>query len=156
MSTTEISVDDRVKRLARNLERDYPRSPRDTIGGFVIAARTLDKCRAVLAGTAGEYHFDCPLDNILFSFLGITGDEFKAKAAEGLDDEEMGAWLKTAGRAPSDQERIEWNNQWRDKRISELPYNLQEFLEGYIPEVVPKGRPVYVWFDVYDLEEKRF
>jgi hypothetical protein len=28
-------------------------------------------------------------------------------------------------------------------------------LESYIPENVPKHRPVYVWFDVFDLEEER-
>lgn len=32
--------------------------------------------RTVLAGTNGEYHFDCPLDNF-FGFDGITDDDFK-------------------------------------------------------------------------------
>ena len=32
---------------------------------------------------------------------------------------------------------------------------VQEFLEGYIPENIPAGKVVYVWFDVYDIEEKR-
>ena len=31
----------------------------------------------------------------------------------------------------------------------------QEYLEEYIPQYVPNHRPVYVWFDVYDLEENR-
>jgi hypothetical protein len=31
----------------------------------------------------------------------------------------------------------------------------QEYLEAYIPKYVPKHRPVYVWFDMYDLEEGR-
>ena len=46
----------------------YPRSPRETLGHYVIAARTLDKCRAALAGTLGDYKFDCPLDNFFFDF----------------------------------------------------------------------------------------
>ena len=28
-------------------------------------------------------------------------------------------------------------------------------MEDYIPKYVPSHRPVYVYFDVYDLEEKR-
>jgi hypothetical protein len=32
-----------------------PRSPRVRLGGYVILARILDKGRAELAGTAGEY-----------------------------------------------------------------------------------------------------
>ena len=36
-----------------------------------------------------------------------------------------------------------------------MPIELQEFLEGYIPEVLPEGAVVHVWFDVYDIEEGR-
>jgi len=36
-----------------------------------------------------------------------------------------------------------------------MPIELQEFLEGYVPKCIPKNRTVYVWFDVYDIEEKR-
>jgi hypothetical protein len=28
-------------------------------------------------------------------------------------------------------------------------------MEDYIPKVIPKNRPVYFWFDIYDLEEER-
>jgi len=34
-----------------------------------LAARLLDKCRAALYGTAGEYHYDCPLDRRFFDLL---------------------------------------------------------------------------------------
>ena len=38
--------------LAKDLTKDFPRSPREVLyGGYVIAARKLDKCRATLAGT---------------------------------------------------------------------------------------------------------
>ena len=65
-----------VKNLAKDLSKSFPRSPRETVAGYVIAGRTLDKCRATLAGIAGEYHFDCPLDNLFFSFAEISADEF--------------------------------------------------------------------------------
>ena len=61
----------------RDLTKQAPHSPRERAGGFVIASRAVDKCRAVLAGTPGEYHYDCPLDNMLFGFKGITGEQFK-------------------------------------------------------------------------------
>jgi Domain of unknown function (DUF5069) len=82
-----------VRDLARNLSKDYPRSPGETPGGYVIAARTLDKCRATLAGTAGEYHFDCPLDNFFFAFAGISADDFKNFIATGASDEEVAEWI---------------------------------------------------------------
>ena len=59
----------KLKSLTKNLSKDFPRSPRETIAGYVIAARTLDKCRATIAGTAGQHHFDGPLDNFFFGFL---------------------------------------------------------------------------------------
>jgi hypothetical protein len=37
------------------MAKEYPRSPRETLGGYVLAARAVDKCRAVLAGRQGEY-----------------------------------------------------------------------------------------------------
>ena len=38
---------EKVKLLARDLRdsKQYPRSPRETLGGFVLAARAVDKCR---------------------------------------------------------------------------------------------------------------
>jgi len=139
---------------APDLNRDFPRSPRETLGGFVVAARTLDKCRAAIADKLGEYHFDCPLDNFLFDFAGISGDEFRGKVETGASDEEIGDWLAAAA-GREKREIIQWNNDLRYKRISEMPIELQEFLEGYIPEVIPPERVVYTWFDVYDIEEGR-
>ena len=141
--------------LAPDLSSCYPRSPRETIGGFVVAARTLDKCRAALADTLGEYHFDCPLDNLLFDFTGISADEFRNKVESGVGDVEFGDWLKERTSHLSTSEIVQWNNDLRYKRISEMPIELQEFLEGYIPENLPSGSIVYYWFDVYDIEEER-
>ena len=62
--TTKNENIEKVKLLAPDLRdgKEYPRSPRATLGGYVLAARAVDKCRAVLAGCQGEYHSNCPLD----------------------------------------------------------------------------------------------
>ena len=146
---------DKVKLLAKDLSKNAPRSARDTLAGYVIAARTLDKCRAVLAGSEDEYHFDCPLDNFFFGFAEIKGDDFKAYVATGATDNEVAEWITQNAKQRERSEIIEWNNDLRYKRISELPTELQVFMEDYIPENLPTHRPVYVLFDVYDLEEGR-
>lgn len=150
-----MTAQEKLNLLASDLRISYPRSPRYLLGGYVIAARTLDKCRALLNATNGEYKYDCPLDNCLFDFTEISATDFQATAATGASDEEFAAWLTTNARANSPIEIIKWNNRMRDTRISDLPDNLQEFLEGYIPQHIPQNRPVYRWFDVYDLEEQR-
>ena len=144
-----------LKLLAPDLTKNYPRSPRETLAGYVIAARMLDKCRAVLAGTAGEYHFDCPLDNQFLGFAGIDAEQFKAFVATGATDVEVAGWIEQHSKVKDRAEIIVWNNKLRCTRLCDMPINLQEFLEGYIPQFVPKNRPVHVWFDVYDLEEGR-
>ncbi|MDE3039806.1 MAG: hypothetical protein KGJ82_04430 [Nitrospirota bacterium] len=50
---------------------------------------------------------------------------------------------------------MKWNNKPRDMRLSEMSVQAQQYLEEYISKVVPKDRPVHVWFDVYDMEKKR-
>ena len=146
---------EKLKLLAKDLTKDFPRSPRETLAGYVIAARMLDKCRAVLAGTAGEYHFNCPLDNQFLGFTGIDAEEFKTFVASGATDAEVATWIEQNSKIKERPEIVAWNNKLRATRPCDMPIELQQFLEGYIPKVVPKNRPVYVWFDVYDLEEGR-
>jgi len=52
-------------------------------------------------------------------------------------------------------EIIPWNNKERVVRLSELPLELQEYMEDYIAQFIPRNRVVYHWFDLYDLEEER-
>jgi hypothetical protein len=147
----------KLKILPKDLSKDFPRSPRETLAGYVIAGRTLDKCRATLVGTNGEYHFDCPLDNIFFGFAGIVSEEFKAFVATGASDEEVAKWIEEKAKKRPRIEIIKWNNEWRYKRISEIPDGMQEFMEDYIPEFVPAHLRHHIdyFFDVYDAEEKR-
>ena len=70
----------------KDLTREAPRSPRVRLGGYSILGRTLDKCRALIGGNIGEYHFDCPLDNMLFSFKAVSGTDFKAEVENGKSD----------------------------------------------------------------------
>lgn len=150
-----MNADEKLKLLAKDLSKEPPRSARDTLGGYVIAARTLDKCRAVLAGSEDEYHFDCPLDNFFFSFAEISGEAFKECVATGASDAEVADWITGNSKKRERSEIIKWNNELRSKRICDLPTELQVFMEDYIPENLPTHRPVYVLFDVYDLEEGR-
>lgn len=153
MSTTKIH--ENVKAQAIDLSKEFPRSPRTKLGGYVLAARALDKCRAELAKSQGEYHYACPMDSMFLDFAGIDPKDFKKAVAEGRSDEEMDRWIREHAKNESKEDVIRWNNELRDKRISELDMELQVFLEDYIEDNIPEGRVVYHWFDVYDIEEGR-
>lgn len=146
---------EKIKLLAKDLTREFPRSPRETLAGYVLAARCLDKCRAVINNSAGEFHFNCPLDQIFLGFAEIDAEKLKEFVATGASDAEVANWITTHAKKRERVEIIQWNNQQRDLRLSEMPPELQEFMEDYIQQNVPRNRPVYHWFDVYDLEEER-
>lgn len=150
-----MNPSEKLKLLASDLTKTFPRSPRETLAGYVVAARTLDKCRAVLAGTNGEYHFDCPLDKTFFDFVGIDSSAFKDQVATGATDSEVAEWITAHSKITGETERVLWNNKMRHTRPCDMAPELQVFLEGYIPQFIRKDRPVYVWFDVYDIEEQR-
>lgn len=145
----------KLKKLAKNLSKEFPRSPRETIAGYVLAARCIDKCRAEINGTAGEYHFNCPLDQIFLKFAKVDAKKLKAFVATGATDDEIAAWIGKNSKKRPRVEIIKWNNKQRDLRLSDLSGEVQEYLEDYIPQFVPPGKVVYTWFDVYDYEEKR-
>ena len=148
---------EKVKLLARDLRggKEFPRSPRATLGGYVLAARAVDKCRAVLVERQGEYHSNCPLDQRWLKFAEIDYDDFRALIATGATDDEIAEWIGEHAKKRSRADIVAWNNKERDLRLSDLPAELQEFMENYIQRYVPRNRIVYHWFDVYDLEEQR-
>ena len=143
--------------LAKDLTKDYPRSPRDLLAGYVIGMRTLDKCRAFLNNSIGEYHFNCPLDNMFFEFTGISADNFKDFVATGATDEEVADWVAKHAEPRPRIEIIKWNNHRRYQRLSEMADHIQEYMEDYIPQFVPAHLRHHIdyFFDIYDAEEKR-
>lgn len=140
--------------LAKDLMKEYPRSPHETLGGYVIAARMLDKCRALVNGTLGEYRFDCPLDNFFLSFTSISSTSIMRHIESGANDEDVAGWITDHSDHSEDTIKL-WNLKMRQTRVTDLPVQLQLFLEVYIRNIIPKNRRVYTWFDVYDIEEGR-
>lgn len=96
--------------IAKDLSKEAPTSPRVRTGGYAILARALDKGRADLAGTAGEFHFDCPLDNFLFGFKGVKGSDVKDLLAAGHSNEEIAVWLDGNGETKTEEEKKAWSD----------------------------------------------
>src|SRR3982075_2714412 len=99
-----------TKVIGKDLTKEAPRSPRIRVGGYAILGRTIDKCRALVAGNIGEYHFDCPLDNMLFGFKGVKGDDFKAQIENGASDQQMAEWLTQKGGKKTRQKVKRWTD----------------------------------------------
>jgi|SRR5665213_1752171 len=116
--------------IDRDLTQQAPHSPRERIAGFAIASRAVDKCRASLAGNAGEYHYDCPLDNQLFSFKGITGEQFKAAVQAANNYEDVGAWLLANGTEKTPPEIEDWSEDQEGDSLMKNPEARVHFVES--------------------------
>src|SRR5215467_14310488 len=97
------------KIAGKDLTKEAPRSPRIRVGGYAILGRTIDKCRAHVAGNIGEYHFDCPLDNMLFGFKGVKGEDFEVQIEQGASDEEMVEWLNQSREQKTPSQIRRWS-----------------------------------------------
>ena len=62
--------------------------------------RTIDKARAALAGTLGEYFYGekSPFDMALLDFLKLSPDRFLEGVRASSDDAAMEAWLRENAR----------------------------------------------------------
>ena len=115
---------------AKDLTKEAPRSPRVRTNGYALLARMADKGRATINGTAGEYHFDCPLDNMLFGFKGVTGAEVKPLLESGKDDEQIARWFSMHG----NQKTAAEVKQWSETVEAARPYDDPEKREWFAGE----------------------
>ncbi|HLI96925.1 MAG TPA: DUF5069 domain-containing protein [Candidatus Baltobacteraceae bacterium] len=135
-----------------DLTREFPRGPREQLGGLMLLPRAIDKARAQLQGTLGEYiYYDCRFNRKLFNTLGVTDDEF----------------LDAVRRSPSDDEVVEWIGDFvrpeRDKVDKMHAWVLhnepsadehKEFCDE-LEKIDPGNDYVNTWTDLIDLEEGR-
>lgn len=88
-------------------------------------------------------------------FTGIAYDAFRSFVATGATDEDVAKWIEEQAKKRWRAEIVVWNNQQRDRRLSDLTPELQEFMEDYIAVAIPRHKVVYHYFDIYDIEEGR-
>jgi hypothetical protein len=142
--------------INRNLAKVAPHSPRERLAGFAIANRAIDKCRASVAGTLGEYHYDCPLDNMLFSFKGITGEEFKAVVQAATDYEDVGAWLQLNGTRKSAEEIRIWSDEVEAGSLIKIPEKRAFFIEDCTRlGLNPQMNSTFDWLEADDRDTFR-
>jgi Domain of unknown function (DUF5069) len=121
--------------------------------GYVHLPRMIDKCRAVLAGTEGEYIYPCPMDDRLLEFVGITSDHFTEGVKTYPTDEGVATWFRQTAKPHSTAELDEWNEKLL-LRGPGSPESLEKF-KKYRDAVDPSRTDLTAWSDLQDLEEGR-
>jgi Domain of unknown function (DUF5069) len=138
---------------APNLTQRPPRSPRVRLGGYVILARILDKGRADLAGTLGEYRYNNPIDRHWFRFTGIDHEKLKAALAEGRGDGEMIAWVDEHASPKHEPWEIQQWSAYHNERGPDGDVETLEFFAGRVGPLSKERGDVRTWFDYLDLDD---
>ena len=137
--------------IDRDLTKQPPHSPRARTAGFAIARRTADKCRASVAGKLGEYHYDCPLDNMLFSFKGINAGQFTkaVQAAKTYDD--VGNWLQANGIVKTAAEIKTWSDEVEAGSMMSNPEKRAHLIENCTQlGLNPEKSTTFDWLEADD------
>jgi hypothetical protein len=127
-----------------------PRSPRVRLGGFVLLPRILDKCRATLAGTNGEYIYNCPLDQRFFSHFALDAEALKAEVQKGKGDGAILEWVNAAAKARPTEI---WS--WSEAMERRVPSDLEsrKFFTELHEKAAPQREDIGTWFDLLDLDD---
>ena len=137
-----------------DLTKSFPRSPKATIAGVTMAARAADKGRASAAGTLGEYNYDCPMDRMLFAFLGTDGVEYLAAVLSSSDDTGVVNLIEAKLASKSHKEIDDYNHHLLGHAPKAGTDGVGYFLSGR--ERVGHGRTdIFTWPDLIDVEEGR-
>ncbi|MDB5101742.1 MAG: hypothetical protein JWM80_6163 [Cyanobacteria bacterium RYN_339] len=122
---------------AKDLTKEYPRSPYDELAGFPWLPRLIDKVRALGAGKIGEYTpFPCGGDKNWLGLVGIEADAIKAKIDSGASDQEITEWVKANASAEA-AKNIEGFKQYA---VQPAQGEMAGYLAGAVEEL-KKARP---------------
>lgn len=144
---------DSLHTAAPDLTKRPPRSPRCRLGGYVLLPRMLDKGRADIAGTLGEFKYDAPIDQHIINFLGFEPAALREQLAAGKGDGEVLEWLNTNAA----HKRTAWEvEQWSEYMTRRGPESDAETLGFFLERLgsFSKTRAdIKTWFDLLDLDD---
>ena len=136
-----------------DLTKGVPRSGHDTIGGIVMLARAIDKMRAHLAGTLGEYIAHKGFSVDVFELFGTDAATFEEIVRTHDTDEGVLAALM-AIKPPTAEEIASFNLE-----MTTYPSNDPAGVARMHGRMAAAGRghrtDIVTSFDSWDLEEGR-
>ncbi len=135
-----------------NLTTRPPRSPRTRLGGYVILPRMLDKGRAQLAGTNGEYHYNCPLDQHFITFTGVDPEALLVELKAGKGDGEILEWVTANAKSKHTELEIKAWSAWQESRVPSSVEN-REYMHEAQKKIAPKRDDISGWFDLLDVDD---
>lgn len=138
---------------APDLTQRAPRSPRSRLGGYSLLPRALDKGRATLAGTNGEYHYSCPLDQRFLSFAGIDPKKLLAELKKGKGDGEILEWIQANAKQPRSPWEIQHWSDYMDRRGPDSDAETFQFFAECVAKLSKTREDIRTWSDLLELDD---
>ncbi len=138
---------------APDLTKRPPRSPRCHLGGLVTLPRLLDKARATIAGTNGEFKFGTSFDQHVMKFLGFDAAALQEELATDKGDGEILEWIMSHAQHKREPWEIE---QWSDYMIRRSPESDQEtqrFFRTRVGAFTKTREDIRTYMDLLDLDD---
>ena len=124
-----------------------------TFGGYSLLPRMLDKGRATLAGTNGEYHFNCPLDQRFLSFTGIDPKKLLAELKKGKGDGQVLEWIQANAKHKRSPWEIQQWSDYMDRRGPDSDAETLVFFAEYVARFTKTREDIKTWADVLELDD---
>jgi len=136
-----------------DLTQRPPRSMRTQLGRYAILPRLLDKARATIAGTNGEYHYNCPVDQYFFKFVGIDEAELKTELTTGKGDGEILEWIEANAKTPREQWEIAQWSQFHTTRSVDSDAETLAWFADSIGKLSKTREDIRTLADFLDLDD---
>jgi Domain of unknown function (DUF5069) len=138
---------------APDLTKRPPRSPRCRLGGYAILPRMLDKGRAEIAGSNGEFHYNCPLDQHIINFIGIDPDALREQLATGQGDGEILEWINSNAKHKRSPWEIEQWSDFQQRRGPDSDTETLSFFGELLGRFSKTREDIKTWADLLDLDD---
>jgi hypothetical protein len=135
-----------------DLTQRPPRSARVRLGGYAILPRCLDKGRAAINNKAGEYHFNCPLDQRFLGFVGIDADALKEQLAQGKGDGEILEWIEANAKIKRTPAEIDAWSTFSEVRAP-ADTESRSYFNDLHTKTAPKREDISTWFELLDVDD---
>ena len=139
----------------------FPRSPREKVGGMVHLGRLFDKIRMRHKGLIQDYNYlTAGFDKYLLDTLNLKGEDLERRVMQGGTDDELFAWVQANGKTLSEAEI----RMWYSRVLAGEPKDdaaIERFRARLVDIAAKRGVPVEqlptitTWAEAIELDEDR-
>ena len=141
-----------MKNNSINLTLRPPRSPRVRLGGYTILPRIIDKARATIAGTEGDYIYNNPIDHFFFGFTGITAESLMEYIKTGAGDWQILLWVNQQATSKRSTLEIKLWADWTET-VAFTSVEMRDWFTEQIKRLNPAREDISAAFDYLDLDD---